>query len=439
MINNSQNQLPLPPGKLGLPLIGETIDFLNDRKFAQKRIDKYGKIFKTNIFGSNTIVISSIEANKFLFTHDSEYFINAWPPSTKILLGPASLAVQTGIEHQKRRKLLFQSFQPRALANYLPKMQEIAFNYLQKWEKQQHLTWYPEIRNFTFDVACQLLIGKNSATYADIFQWFETWVSGLFSIPLNLPFTAFGKALKARENLLKSLEKIILERQQQPATEQDALGILLQAKDEEGNSLSLAELKDQILVLLFAGHETLTSAIASFCLLVAQHPEVLAKLRSEQEQITAEMGENLSTESLKKMVYLEQVLTEVLRFIPPVGGGFRQVIKDCDFNGYYFPQGWSVLYQIGNTHYDREIYENPDKFDPDRFSTDKTKPFGYIPFGAGIRECLGKEFARLEMRIFAVLLLRNYQWELLPDQDLSMITIPSPRPRDGLKVKITAL
>ncbi|MGB3509768.1 MAG: cytochrome P450 [Microcoleaceae cyanobacterium] len=269
---------------------------------------------------------------------------------------------------------------------------------------------------------------------------FEKLVKGLFTIPVSLPWTKFGKALHGRQELLKHIEEIVLRRQQQENLGEDTLGILLQARDEEGNALPLDELKDQILLLLFAGHETLTSAIASFCLLITQHPNILSRAREEQKQFS---GATLTMENLAQMTYLEQILKEVLRLIPPVGGGFREVIKDCEFGGYSIPKGWMIQYQIGGTHQDESLYPDYKSFDPDRFSpensVEKQKIFGYLPFGGGMRECLGKEFARLEMKIFAAMLLRGYEWELLPEQDLGLVVVPTPHPRDGLKVKFHRL
>jgi retinoid hydroxylase len=114
-----------------------------------------------------------------------------------------------------------------------------------------------------------------------------------------------------------------------------------------------------------------------------------------------------------------------------------------EFNGYFIPQGWSVLYQVPKTHQDSSVYTEPSKFDPERFAPeraeDKSKAFANIPFGGGVRECIGKEFAKLEMKLFVALLVRWYDWELLPDQNLSLITIPTPHPKDGLKVKFSRL
>jgi cytochrome P450 len=95
-----------------------------------------------------------------------------------------------------------------------------------------------------------------------------------------------------------------------------------------------------------------------------------------------------------------------------------------------------VLSGITQTHQDSQLYPEPERFDPDRFSSERSpKPFSYVPFGGGLRECLGKEFARLEMKLFAAKIVRELEWELLPDQDLNLIAVPTPRPRDGLQVK----
>ncbi len=117
------------------------------------------------------------------------------------------------------------------------------------------------------------------------------------------------------------------------------------------------------------------------------------------------------------------------------------MIETCEFNGYTLPKGWTVLYQIKRTHQDNSIYNQPEKFNPDRFSPEKTeeKPYGYLPFGGGMRECLGKEFAKLEMKVLATMLLREYEWELLPNQDLEMTVSPTPHPKDGLLVNFKRL
>jgi cytochrome P450 len=428
----------IPPGNLGLPIIGETIAFFIDRDFAIKRHKRYGPVFKTNLFGQTTVFLQGAAANRFILTNENVYFQVAWPPSVKQLLGASSLALQTGPQHVSRRKILAQAFQPRALAGYVEAMNTISDRYFAQWCKQATITWYPELRDYTLDIACKLLVGLDNGAKTRLGQHYKTWSAGLFSIPLNLPWTAFGKAFRSREQLLLEIEQLIRDRQAQttPPANQDALDLLLAARDDDGAGLTLEELKDQVLTLLFAGHETLTAALAALCLLLAQQPQALTRARQEQ----AELGDQpLTFEALKQMPYLDRLLKEVLRVVPPVGGGFRTVLQDCEYAGFTLKKGWQSLYQINVTHQDPTLYPDPQQFDPDRFDAeraeDKQKPFAYVPFGGGLRECIGKEFARLEIKLFAVRLLRDYQWELLPDQDLRLVVIPTPKPRDGLKVR----
>ncbi|MDY7022169.1 MAG: cytochrome P450, partial [Cyanobacteriota bacterium] len=181
-MTTTQTTLPIPPGNLGLPLIGETLSFLRDANFAEKRHQKYGPIFKTNILGQRTIMMIGTEANHFIFANEKKYFENKWPNSTRTLLGPASLSVQTGDIHKSRRKLLAQAFQPRALAGYIPTMEKMTRRYLQKWEKQKSFAWYPELRTYTFDVACKLFVGDEKASETSMREWFETLCGGLFTL-----------------------------------------------------------------------------------------------------------------------------------------------------------------------------------------------------------------------------------------------------------------
>jgi retinoid hydroxylase len=434
-IKNEQDKidLPLPPGSRGWPIVGETLSFLRDSEFVQKRHRRHGPVFKTNILGQPTIILKGAEANQFVLTHENQYFEVNLPPSTKALLGN-SLSMQIGAAHQGRRKLLAQAFMPRALSSYLSAMTQITESYLDRWAQMGMLTWYPELRKYTLDVACKLLVGLDNGASTPLGHLFETWCDGLFSIAVDLPWTKFGRAKRCRDLLRQEIAALITVRQQSVESGEDALGLLLQAEDEDGTRLDADELQDQILLLLFAGHETLTSSLATFCLQTAQHPEILSRLRTEQQQYRTEP---LTLELLKQMTYLEQVLKEVLRLTPPVGGVFRKILETCTYGGYQLPKGWSVLGQIASTHTNPDYYPNPDTFDPERFSAEalsKPPKYGYIPFGGGLRECLGKEFARLEMKLFAVHLLRGYQWNLLPNQNLDLMVIPTPSPRDGLKV-----
>lgn len=438
---HAEQALPLPPGSFGLPLIGETISFLRDPDFVPKRQKKYGRIFKTHILGRPTVVMTGAEANRFVLSSDMHRFSwrEGWPDTFKELLGE-SLFLQEGAEHQRNRKLLMPAFHGKALANYISTMERITLQYLQQWETLGTFTWFSELKQLTFDIASVLLIGSEPGPLTVRFsQWFAELTNGLFAVPLPWKWTPYGRALQARDQLLTHIEQAVLKRQQEPA--QDALGLLVQSRDEEGNGLSLQELKVQALLMLFAGHETTTSMLTSFCMALAQHPEVLSRARAEQHQLRVD--EPLTLDQLRQMTYLDQVLREVERLYPPVGGGFRGVVESFEFNGYHIPKGWQALYRIADTHLDSRIYTQPQQFDPDRFSPEraehKKQDFSLVGFGGGPRNCIGMAFAQTEMKIVAAHLLRNYSWELLPNQNLTLDAVPTLHPRDGLRVKFWRL
>lgn len=173
------------------------------------------------------------------------------------------------------------------------------------------------------------------------------------------------------------------------------------------------------------------------CVELARNPEILQRAREEQLQL-ASKG-NLNLEQLGQMPYLEQVLYEVERLHSSVGGGFRGVVKEFEFNGFHVPAGWQLLYSIFVTHLLEEIYPEPERFDPDRFSPQRQEhkqyPFSLIGFGGGPRVCIGLAFAKMEMKIVAAHLLRSYDWEILPNQSLETVRIPTNLPKDGLRVR----
>ncbi|MBW4563172.1 MAG: cytochrome P450 [Mojavia pulchra JT2-VF2] len=433
----------LPPGNSGLPILGETLGFVVDPyNFVKQRYQRYGSIFQTNILGRPTVVMVGPEAIEFVLSSHMEYFSwrEGWPENFKILLGE-SLFLQDGEEHRKNRRLMMPALHGPALANYVSTMEDITRGYLKKWEEKQEFTWFDEFKQLTFDIASQLLLGTNPGKEnARLSQLFKSLTNGFFSINrLPLPFTKFGKAVAARNQILEHITQVVRERQQNPT--KDALSLLIQARDEEGNRMSEKELIAQAVLLIFAGHETTSSMLTWLCLELARHPEVMERARAEQLQLASQGS--LSLEQLGKMPYLEQVLLEVERLNPAVGGGFRGVIKEFEFHGFHIPAGWQLLYSSFVTHRLEEIYPEPERFDPDRFSPqrqeNKQYPFSMIGFGGGPRICIGIAFAKMEMKIVAAHLLRNYDWKILPNQSLESVRIPTNRPKDGLRVRFQPL
>ncbi len=430
---------PLPPGQRGLPLIGETLAFLrSSSEFIAARRRRYGRIFRTQLFGNPTVALVGSEANRFILSDGMQHFSwrEGWPSNFHNLLG-RSLFLQDGEEHRNRRNLLMPAFHSKALAGYLTVVEERLLESLDRWKRLQRFAWYDEFRRLTFEMASVLFLGSDLGPDLErLTQRVSEWTGGLIALPIPLPFTPYGRALRAREELLEYLDRAVQQRIERPTT--DALSLLVQSRDENGNGLSREELKAQALLLVAAGHESTTSLLTSLFQVLATHPDILEKARAEQLALGI-LG-SVTLDHVKQMNYLEQVMREVERCYPTAGFAFRGVVEPFNFGGYSVPRGWKVLYSIEATHHDPDEFPDPERFDPDRFPVTRGEPeerknFKLVGFGGGPRICIGMTMAKVQIKIIASHLLRGYSWELEPGQDLSAQMSPLRRPKDGLRVR----
>ncbi len=438
---NPISSLPLPPGNLGLPFIGQNKVFQkNYEDYIKEIYEKYGPIYKTRLLGKKFIYFQGYEAVKFVLTNENKYFTSPIIfKNYKRIFGQTDITWLAGKEHRDRQKLLAKALKNKVLDNYIDTIHNLSQSYFLKWMKSNYVDLYFEINNYTLDLVLKLLLGIDSASESEIGNYLKDMRSGLNTIPLAFPWTKLGRALKSKDKLFNQFEEIIVKRQKESDFGSDVLGILLTVQEQTNNELTVIEIAEQMVNLLSLGRKELTSALTSFLILTSEHLDVLKLLQIEQEKLDS--LEPLSLAKLKKMVYLEQVIKEVLRLAPPVSGGLREVIQDCSFQGFRIPKGWDIVYRISSVLQDPEIYEQPERFNPERFNPanaeDKKKPLCYIPFGGGARECIGKEFAYLVIKIFISTLLDNCSWKFKENQDLTINTFPVARPAHKIEVCFT--
>lgn len=434
--------LPLPPGRFGLPLLGETIEFVRSpAAFLAERQRRYGNVFRTHILGARTIFLIGAEANQWIFAGEDRYLQNRWSYGIRRLLGAHSVSMLNGESHRERRRLLAPHFSPAAARERASLIYELGERHLGAWAERGGVTVaLPVLRGLVFEIAVRILFSDTAVDLGYLSSRFETWVNGFFSLlPVGLavlPLTPFGRALRAREELFAYLDALVEMRSRLREQPNDVLGSLLTCQDDAGRPLTREAIVHEIQLQLFAGHDTTLTALVNLMMLLALHPDVLHRARDEQRQPEL-LGER-SFAALKKMPYTHQVLSEGLRLIPPVGGSFRVVTEDVSFQGYRLPRGWVVAISPRATHAGPP-WSRSERFDPGRWTPGqeehKLQPGSFIPFGGGPRVCLGQHFAMVEMAIVMALLLRHYDWTLVPGQDLEITPLPFPRPRSGLRVQ----
>uniref|UniRef100_A0A7N4PZT9 Cytochrome P450 family 26 subfamily B member 1 n=1 Tax=Sarcophilus harrisii TaxID=9305 RepID=A0A7N4PZT9_SARHA len=344
-------------------------------------------------------------------------------------------------------------FSHEALESYLPKIQLVIQDTLRAWSSNPDaINVYQEAQKLTFHMAIRVLLGFSipEEDLTHLFEVYQQFVENVFSLPVDLPFSGYRRGIQARHTLQKGLEKAIREKLQstQGKDYADALDILIESSKEHGKEMTMQELKDGTLELIFAAYATTASASTSLIMQLLKHPNVLEKLREElrangllHNGCVCEGALRLDT--LVGLRYLDCVIKEVMRLFTPISGGYRTVLQTFELDGFQIPKGWSVMYSIRDTHDTAPVFKDVDVFDPERFSQarseDKDGRFHYLPFGGGVRTCLGKHLAKLFLKVLAVELASTSRFELASRTFPRITLVPVLHPVDGLSVKFFGL
>lgn len=442
----------LPPGRTGLPFIGESLEFLSTgrkghpEKFITDRMSKHSpKVFRTSILGQPTAVFCGAAGNKFLFSNENKRVAVWWPDSVKkIFPSPTQISNNSVVDSKKNRELIHNFFKPEALQIYVGMMDSIAKTHFEScWDRHQQVAVFPLAKKFTFLVACKVFLSIEDPTQVAKFgNHFNVLLAGMISVPINLPGTPYNRAIKASNLIRKELSVIIKQRKidlalNKASPTQDMLSHMLSIRDENGQSMTELDIANRILGLLIGGHDTSSSAITFIVKYLAELPEIYHKVLTEQMEIakTQAPGELLSWKDVQKMRYSWNVACEVLRLTPPIQGHFKEALNEFIYDGFTIPKGWKLYWSTHSTHKNPECFPEPEKFEPSRFEGNGPPPYTFVPFGGGPRICVGKEFARLEILVFMHNIVKRYQWEkLLPDEKI--IVDPTPIPAKGLPVRL---
>ena len=233
-------------------------------------------------------------------------------------------------------------------------------------------------------------------------------------------------------------DEIAHRRQSPDSSRMDVLSLLLGVRDESGQGFADREVRDQLMTLMFAGHDTSTSTLTFMMYELARRPDVIEKLQEEQDRVLG--GDTPDIEKLEReMPYLDMVLDEVLRLYPPAWIGPRRAVREFEFNGHTVPEGAYLNYCSWASHRIPEFFPDPEAFIPERFTRERKAalPRGaYVPFGGGKRICIGKRFGQIEVKLVATMLLQRMRLDLLPGRTMTVRQMPTLSPKGGLKMRV---
>ncbi|KAK1433747.1 hypothetical protein QVD17_10663 [Tagetes erecta] len=451
-LRSSEGGTSLPPGYMGLPVIGETFTFLWYFKFLRRpddyinskrrRFDDEIGMYRTHLFGRPSVIVFSPSATKFVY-RANESFKTEWPNVE--LVGKTSVVAVHGKAHARLRTFVTRSVnQPEALRRIAATVQPRMISALDSWAKCPTVTSYKEIKKVTFENIGMFFASFKPGPSLDLLsEYFHGLVSGVRSYPMNIPGFAYYHGLQCRKKAMAILEEELKKRKNKfedgsSESVNDLMDGLMKLKDEEGGQLSDIEIIDNIVSLLLGGYESTTLSTMWAVYYLAKYPKVLQKLRDETMALKSSKSEQFVTsEEVLKMKYTMKVVDETIRLANVSPFLFRTTTKDVTYKGCTIPEGWNVMLWIRYIHTDPENFNDPLSFNPDRWDVPMA-PGTYQVFGGGSRICAGNMLARLQVAIFLYHLTTGYTWKLV-NPDAKVKYLSNPKPEDGAEISIEKL
>ncbi|MGE0826631.1 MAG: cytochrome P450 [Candidatus Binatia bacterium] len=422
----------LPPGPR-LPASLQLFRWLTrPTSFMEECARRYGDCFTVRFpFGrENIIFFSNPEAIKEIFTGDPEQ-LRAGEANVIVrpLLGDYSLLLLDGERHLKERRLMMPPFHGERMYVYGETMRELTDQTIDTWPVGQRFSLHPSMQQITLNVILRTVFGlAENATLARLrillTELLAQGANPFMLIPwlqLDLgPHSPWGKQVRRRREIDQLLFAEFARRRASNLTgQEDILSMLLQARDEDGQPLSDQHLRDEMVTLLVAGHETTATSLAWIFYRILSRPDVLEKLQTE---LRLEFGIGpITAKQINKLEYLDAVIKETQRLNPilPIVG--RHLRTPMRIGGHDLPAGVVVSPCIYLTHRQAALWQNPEEFTPERFLGKKPSPYEFFPFGGGVRHCLGAAFATYEMKIVLAQVLTRMTLRLAPKKPIRVV------------------
>jgi cytochrome P450 len=437
---------PFPPGDTGFSVRRTRAMADNPLPVLLDGYERYGPVFTLRIFHGNGVFMIGPEANHYMLVSHAGNF--SWRDGhmgdLAPLLGDGLLTID-GEFHRRSRRIMLPAFHHEVIAAALDTMNAEIDRALAPWSDGDRIDIYHWTRRLALRIAMRALFGfdpGDANARIDVARAFEIglgyWSRDYVLQVLRGPRSPFAQMQHARRALDRVIFGEIERRRSSGERGIDLLSLLLDATDDDGESLNDQQIRDEVMTLLFAGHDTTTSTIGFMFYELARHPEIAAALGDEvagadRGDAAALMGGSLGL--------LEMVLDETLRMYPPAWIGARKSIEPYEFAGHMVPGNAYVHYSSWVSHHLAHVFPQPEEFRPERFTpaAKAALPKGaYVPFGAGSRICIGMRFGQLEEKSIASALLQRFEFELEPGYRLRIRQMPTIGPKDGVPLIVHA-
>ena len=440
-------RLPLPPGPKGHPILGVMPEFNRDTLGFIERCRQYGDVVRSRFLYVYAYFLYNPQDIETLLATNARSYRKSGSlrsPFFRRLVGNG-LVTSEGDFWRRQRRLAQPAFHRQRISSYGDVMVEYAKRAISQWQDGELHDLSRDMNRLTLEIVVKTLFNSDISKDADhvgqilsqIVKPFASQATLKWILDNRLPTPAHRRYFKMVSEIDRIVFRIIGERRASGVDEGDLLSMLLAAQDEDGSQMTDAQLRDEVMTLFLAGHETTALSLSWSWYLLATHPEVEQKFHRELAEVLG--GRAPEVADLPRLTYTDMIARETMRLYPPAYAVGREAIEDTEIAGFRVPKGSQLFAFQWATQRDERFFDDPSKFKPERWTSEQMQQihkYAYFPFGGGPRQCIGNYFAMMEIVLVLATIGQRYRFSMESDQAVEVLPVLSLRPKAGIRVKV---
>ncbi|MFO0661097.1 MAG: cytochrome P450 [Polyangiaceae bacterium] len=432
-----------PPSPTKLPWVGHLPFYVRDpMRFLQKALREHGDVVQLQLGGIHSWLLGNpADIETVLVTQNKCFEKDNFAKDLQRILGQG-LITSEGEFWRRQRRLAQPAFHREKIASFATTMVDAAEREAARWWPGQVRDVHVDMMRVTLDIVARTLFNTDVAEAADeighivesVMNRYADWRYAALPVLDRIP----TKSNREFDQGLKRLDELIYEIiDKTDENGSSFVSMLRAARDEDGSQMSPKQLRDEVVTLILAGHETTALALSWTWLALSRQPVLMQRLHAELNEVLG--GRSPTLDDLPRLKLTSNIIHESLRMYPPAWSTGRLAIAPCDLGGYQLQPGQQVWVPIWAVHRDPRWYSHPEVFDPDRWNNDllkKLPKFAYMPFGGGPRLCIGQGFAMIEAVLLLATFAQRFKVEVLPDHPIDYIASVTMRPKHGIRAEV---
>lgn len=438
---------PLPPGPKGNLILGVMPEFNRDTLGFIARCREYGDVVSMRFLYITAYFLYNPDDIEYVVSTNAKNFIKSRTlrsPFFQRLVGNGLLTSE-GEVWKRQRRLAQPAFHRQRINSYGEVMADYADRMCAAWRDGEVRDIHRDMMRLTLEIVVKTLFNADVSAEADkvgqvlsqIVRPFASQATLKWIMDNRLPTTTHRRFNQAAREIDEIVYRIIEDRRRSGHDQGDLLSMLLEAHDVDGSQMSDKQLRDEVMTLFLAGHETTALTLSWAWYLLAQNPETEIKFHAELDEV---LGGRLPTMAdLPRLKYCEMIAKESMRLYPPAYGLGREVLDECEIGGFRVPPKTQIFMFQWVTQRDPRFFAEPERFYPERWTEDFSNnlpKYAYFPFGGGPRFCIGNSFAMMEIVLVLATIGQRFKLSLTPDHKVELLPAMSLRPRNGIKVVV---